>query len=208
MAIFHSSTNTPSKLDIITAWIGDQGWGPTAGAALDLVGSFHLEDPEGEVGMQVHLVHGEGDLFQVPLTYRATRVPGLEPAFLSTMEHSVLGTRFVYDGLGDHRFVSVFAGVAACGYGQTLGFVQHKGRWEAWPESTPIQGYGQVAGRVMVDGFKAVPADDDQLVLRNEQIELKVYRRLVDRGLPAIGTSATVPGLSDPVMLAEVTVLT
>lgn len=205
MAIFHVATNVPPKLDIIAKWIVDQPWGPGPGEALELVGSFHVEDPDGEVGMQVHLVQASGEIYQVPLTYRAVWSPQMEAAFMSTMEHSVLGTRFVYDGMGDERFVSVFAGVAACGYGQTLGFAQHNGRWEAWPETTTIQGHGRVAGRVLVDGFEPIAsAGTDRVVLRNEQIELTVYRRLVARGTPSIGTTAILPGQPAPVALAEV----
>ena len=124
MAIFQVATNNPPKSEIITGWIGDQRWGSSVGEPIDVVGSFHLEDPEAQVGMQVHIVAYAGLLFQVPLTYRDQRLTHLEEADICPMEHSVLGTRHVYDGLGDHQFLSALAGVAACGFGQTLGFAQ------------------------------------------------------------------------------------
>ena len=89
MAIFQVATNTPPKSELIAGWIGDQHWAEISGGSLDVVGSFHLEDPEGQVGMQVHLVTVEDSLFQVPLTYRDERLPDMEPAYIAPMEHSV-----------------------------------------------------------------------------------------------------------------------
>jgi hypothetical protein len=37
----------------------------------------------------------------VPLTYRGAPLAGAEESLVGTMEHSVLGTRWVYDGPGD-----------------------------------------------------------------------------------------------------------
>jgi len=45
----------------------------------------------------------------------AAAVPELEHGFIATMEHRVLGTRYVYDGLKDERFLTVLAGVGAGG---------------------------------------------------------------------------------------------
>ena len=147
-------------------WIGDRPWGSSAGESIDVVGSFHLEDPEGQVGMQVHIVASAGLLFQVPL--------------------------------------SVLAGVASCGYGQTLGFARVDGRWQAWPESAKVHGYGAVAGRVLVDRFERVATESTDVVVRNEHLELTVFRALADRPLPTIGMTATWPAQPDPVVLASV----
>lgn len=204
MAIFQVATNSPSKSEIISRWIGDQSWGRSAGDSIDVVGSFHLEDPEGRVGMQVHIVASAGLLFQVPLTYRDERLPHLDASYICAMEHSVLGTRHVYDGLGDEQFLSALAGVASCGYGQTLGFARVDGRWQAWPESTKVHGYGAVSGRVLVDRFERVSTESTDVVLRNEQLELTVFRALADRPSPHIGMAAMWPGQADPVVLASV----
>ena len=204
MAIFQVATNNPPKSEIISGWIGGQPWGSSAGESVDVVWSFHLEDPDGEVGMQVHIVASDGLLFQVPLTYRDQRVPDLEQAYIGAMEHSVLGTRHVYDGLGDERFVSVLAGVASCGYGQTLGFARVDGRWQAWPESTKVHGYGAVTGRVLVDRFETVMTESTEVIVRNEHLEMRVFRTLADRPAPDIGMAATWPAQPDPVVLATV----
>ena len=99
-------------------------------------------------------------------------------------------------------------GVAACGYGQTLGFVRVNGRWQAWPESARLCGFGAVTGLVDVDGFERVAADAADVVVRNEQLELTVFRSLTERPEPAMGLAATWPGRERPMVLASVVELT
>src|SRR5262245_19480017 len=129
MAIFHRATVTPKKAEVIAAWAPSQPWGPPAGAAVDVIGSFRFDDPDGRVGMETHLVAVGDTLFQVPLTYRDQPLEGSEGAFITEMEHSVLGTRWVYDGLGDSLFVVMLAGVAMTGQGEALGMVVFDDRW-------------------------------------------------------------------------------
>jgi hypothetical protein len=72
-----------------------------------MAGGFRLDDPAGEVGIQLMIVTDtagpEVDAYLVPLTYRAT--PG-EGTLIGTMEHGVLGLRYVYDGPTDPVFRS------------------------------------------------------------------------------------------------------
>lgn len=201
MAIFHVATNTPPKIELIAPWLARQPWGE-ATTAIEKVDSFHLDDPDGEVGMQVLLVRAGDLLLQVPLTYRATPSPDADHAFIGEMEHSVLGTRYVYDGLGDDRFVTVLAGVASSGYGQSLGFAEQDQRWYAWPEGVRLQGFDALTGRLAVDRFELVSTDQAQAVFRNDNLELTVFRRLIDRPLPAIGVAATWSDQTTPITLA------
>lgn len=48
-------------------------------------------------------------MLQVPLTYRGAPLTGAEPWLLTTMEHSVLGRRWVYDATGDPAYVVALA---------------------------------------------------------------------------------------------------
>jgi hypothetical protein len=102
VAEIHSqATLTPSKLELMRSWLPSQPW--FAGDATDLaqVGQFRFVDPAGEVGVQVMLVTSGGVLYQVPLTYRGAPLEGADDALLGTMDHSVLGTRWVYDAIAD-----------------------------------------------------------------------------------------------------------
>lgn len=205
MAIFHIATNTPPKPELVAAWVRDQPWGPATDETVEVLGTFHLDDPEGEVGMQVYLIQAGETILQVPLTYRDTPLRGNDEALVGTLTHSVLGTRYVYDGLSDDRFVSVLAGVSACGYGQALGFAQHDGRWFAWPDQLVLQHLGSISGRVPVDRFVVEPTDDiDSVLLRNERLDLVVYRRPRVRTVAEAGLTTTWQGHSEPVTLVEI----
>jgi hypothetical protein len=99
VALFHRATVTPTKNELIAEWAPTQPWGPPAASAIDAIGSYRFDDPDGRVGLETHLVNAGGVLYQVPLTYRDGPLDDAGDAFITEMEHSVLGTRWVYDGL-------------------------------------------------------------------------------------------------------------
>lgn len=51
----------------------------------------------------------------MPLTYRGAPLPGAEPWLVGTMEHSVLGRRWVYDGCGDPVHVAALVATILAG---------------------------------------------------------------------------------------------
>jgi Maltokinase N-terminal cap domain len=204
MARFHRATIVPTKHDLIAAWAPTQAWGPPAGAALELIGSFRFDDPDGRVGMESHLVTAGELLLQVPLTYRDAPLDGAADHFITEMEHSELGTRWVYDGLGDPRFVTMLAGVALTGQGEALGMVMLKDRWYVAPSNVRIQGGGWTPKVAPVDGFELTAADASRVVLANDRFELEVFRRPFAGSRPVIGLTATWDGHPDPLVLAEV----
>ncbi|MBW8730325.1 MAG: aminoglycoside phosphotransferase [Terrabacter sp.] len=113
MAIVHKgATIVPTKTEMVTEWMPHQRWYHGKGHVPQLrrVGGFRFEDPEGEVGCETLLLADEAVapavVYQVPLTYRPAPLEGAEHALLGTMEHSVLGTRWVYDGPHDPVYVS------------------------------------------------------------------------------------------------------
>ncbi|WP_241037297.1 maltokinase N-terminal cap-like domain-containing protein [Blastococcus litoris] len=101
----HRTTLAPSKLELLTAWLPGRPWYRGAGEPeLSRAGGFRLDDPAGEVGIELMLVNdgaGEPATYFVPLTYRAAPLPGAEHALVGTTEHGVLGTRWVYDAEHD-----------------------------------------------------------------------------------------------------------
>jgi hypothetical protein len=204
MALFHRATITPTKADLIATWAPTRDWGPAAVDSVDVIGSFRFDDPEGRVGMETHIVAAGGALFQVPLTYRDEPLDGAEDALITEMEHSVLGTRWVYDGLRDPRLVLMLAAVAMTGQGEALGMVVYDGRWYIAPSNVRIQGGGWTQERVPVDGFQLVSEDAGVSVLHNDRFELSVYRRPRPGPRPALGLTATWDGQADAVVLAEV----
>jgi maltokinase len=113
MAIVHKGASiTPTKTEMVTEWMPHQRWYHGKGHVPQLrrVGGFRFEDPEGEVGCETLLLADEAVapavVYQVPLTYRSAPLEGADHALLGTMEHSVLGTRWVYDAPHDPVYVS------------------------------------------------------------------------------------------------------
>lgn len=204
MALFHRATLAPSKADLVAQWAPTQSWGPAADVPIELVGSYRFDDPEGRVGMEVHLARAGDVLLQVPVTYRDEPLHGAADALIVEMEHSVLGTRWVYDGLRDPALVVMLAAVALTGQGEALGMVVYDGRWYIAPSEVRIQGGGWTTERVPVDAFELESDGVDGAVLRNDRFDLSVYRRPAPGARPPIGLTATWEGQSDPVVLAEV----
>jgi hypothetical protein len=204
MARFHRATVTPTKAELITEWAPTQPWGPPADASLDVIGSFRFDDPDGRVGLESHLVTAGDVLFHVPLTYRDEPLDGAEAALITQMEHSALGTRWVYDGLRDPVFVMMLAGVTMTGQGEALGVAEFQGRWYIAPSNVRIQGGGWTDERVAVDGFASDVPDATTVGFRNDRFELIVNRRPAPGPRPPIGLTATWDGHPDPVVLAEV----
>ena len=207
MARFHLATITPTKADLIAEWAPTQPWGPPPGVPIEVIGSYRFDDPDGRVGMEIHLVTAGDTLLQVPLTYRDEPLPGAEDALIVEMQHSVLGTRWVYDGLRDPRLIVMLAAVAMTGQGEALGMAVYEDRWYIAPSNVRIQGGGWTQERVPVDGFDVTHEDPTSVVLRNDRFQLTVSRRPVPGPRPAIGLTATWDGQPDPVVLAEVSEL-
>jgi hypothetical protein len=105
MAIEHpGATMKPGFREFLPPWIARQPWYLGDGVPrLTLVGAFRFEDPEGVVGIETHLVDDGSRLYQVPMTFRGAPLesPGAEAALISESEHSVLGTRWIYDATVD-----------------------------------------------------------------------------------------------------------
>jgi hypothetical protein len=204
MALFHVATITPSKAELISGWLPTQPWGPQAGAPVEVIGAFRFDDPEGRVGMEIHLARSGDVVYQVPFSYRDAPLEGAADALVGEMEHSALGTRWVYDGVRDASLVVMFAAVAMTGQGEALGMAEHEGRWYVAPTNVRIQGGGWPRERVAVDRFELVSDDAAGAVLRNDRFELTVFRRPVAGSRPPIGLTGTWAGLAEPVVLAAV----
>jgi len=106
VAFIHATTMAPTKLELLTAWLPRQDWYVGTGAPqLSRVGGFRLDDPAGEVGIELQLVRDDAlerpVVYHVPMTYRGEPLPGAEAALIGTAEHGVLGRRWVYDAVHD-----------------------------------------------------------------------------------------------------------
>jgi maltokinase-like protein len=112
MAIIHSTTMSPTKLELLASWLPAQPWYLDQGREPDLAraGGFRLDDPHGEVGIEFMVVSdGPGErvvTYLVPMTYRASALASADGALIGTAEHGVLGRRWIYDGVHDPVLVA------------------------------------------------------------------------------------------------------
>ncbi|MGW1894380.1 maltokinase N-terminal cap-like domain-containing protein [Streptomyces sp. NPDC002004] len=107
MAVVHDTVLKPTKLELLSAWLPSRPWfrGGAGGAEPAKAGGFRLDDPQGEVGIEFVLVTDASGprptTYLAPLTYRGAPLDGAEHALVGTMDHGVLGRRWVYDGCHD-----------------------------------------------------------------------------------------------------------
>jgi hypothetical protein len=106
MAIIYRAQLSPSKTEILRSFLEARSWGEAG--ELDVLGAYRFDDPAGEVGIECHLVRVGETIYHLPLTYRGAPLEDAEDAFVAIMQHSMLGERFVYDGLADELALDCF----------------------------------------------------------------------------------------------------
>lgn len=100
MAIIHRASITPTKAQLLERMLGSE---------VTMLGGYRFDDPAGEVGVEALLAAAGGVTKQVVLAYRGSPLQGADEHLLTTMEHSVLGRRWVYDGTRDPVSIACFA---------------------------------------------------------------------------------------------------
>jgi len=202
VALYHDATVTPSKADLLKQWVPTQPWCLGTDAAIEVIGAFRFDDPDGQVGIETHIVKCGDTVLHVPFTYRNEPVEGGD-GLITEMHHTALGTRWVYDGLADSRYLVMLAGVAMTGQGEALGMVQYDGKWFIAPATVRIAGGSWAGERVSVDDFQLVSSDPAACVFQNDQFEMTVYRQPKIGPQPILGLTATWQGGAGPVVLAH-----
>lgn len=109
MAIVYDAQLRPSKSELLAAWLPQLPWFDGDAAEPVRLGAYRFDDPAGLVGIDTHRVAIDGRTYQVPLTYRGAPPAGAETFLIATMDHPVLGPRWVYDGTADPVYVSELA---------------------------------------------------------------------------------------------------
>jgi hypothetical protein len=163
MALIYNATVTPTKLELLAKWLPTQSWfaGDPA-AELENVAAFRFDDPDGEVGVETVLVFRGNRTMQVPLTYRATPLVGGEAHLIGVMDHSVLGARYTYDGLGDPVYLATLASAVLGGGHQAEENVQtDNGLVPRTPRASVIGSGSEPVG--------IAPADIGTITLRQEK---------------------------------------
>jgi hypothetical protein len=178
MAVLHEATLSPRKDELVGPWLRTRTWwdgiddrGP--------VGTFRLDDPAGEVGMECFLFgSAEGSTLFVPVTYRGAPLDGGE--LIGEMQHSVLGPRWVYDAASDPVFVAtVLDTIRTGGTHAELHVHLADGSEVVREPTTTARGDGESSVPAH-DPATPVTVDDqgDRSVVRAGEATLTVVRRL------------------------------
>ncbi|WP_436520517.1 CG0192-related protein [Actinoplanes sp. HUAS TT8] len=208
MALLHKTEIRPGKLELLSTWLPTRTWydGPPE-PSLDRVGAARFDDPAGEVGLEIMLVRaGDGPVLHVPLTYRGAPLDGGEEFLVGTMEHGVLGTRWVYDAAGDPVFTEVLAGVIRDGGEQAVEEVHGDGEVVVREPHLLLRGSGSAASPA------ADPGTDDVTRINVADGALWLFRTPESAAAPesseASGDAvltASWSGLDAPIVLARLT---
>ncbi|MCC3270041.1 hypothetical protein MUG94_10680 [Arthrobacter gengyunqii] len=205
MALIYHAELHPDKMELLASWLPTTSWFPRVGQLpIERVGSFRFDDPEGQVGIETHLVAVGADVVQVPLTYRGAPLEGAEKHLITTMEHSVLGTRWVYDGCGDPAYAQALTASILSGQGQAPQYFENDGVREDIPESVSVVASGLPDGEELAEGPQPGPADLTVAHIRTADWDLSVVRilELGGEGVVDPSLTATWPGQDVPVLLA------
>lgn len=106
MAIIYQAELSPTKPEILRSFLDQRSWGEAG--EMQVLGAYRFDDPEGQVGIECHLARVGETTFHLPLTYRVAPLHDAAESLIGTLQHSVLGTRYVYDGLGDETALDCF----------------------------------------------------------------------------------------------------
>lgn len=143
MGLVHATADiVPTKQELVEAWMPSRPW---AGGATEVkvLAGYRFDDPEGEVGIETIVWRTPDDvLLQVPLTYRAAPLPGADEHLISTMEHTVLGSRWVYDGCADPVWAAAVVTTILTGGTQAQVYVERDGERVNVPARLPVRGSG------------------------------------------------------------------
>lgn len=205
MAHIYQADLHPGKMEIISAWLPTTAWFPGAGPlAIERVGAFRFDDPDGEVGIETHLVAAGANVLQVPLTYRGAPLAGAEAFLISTMEHSVLGRRWVYDACGDPAYGQALAAAILTGQGQAAQYLENDGVREPIPETVTVRASGLPDGGELAGGPRQGSTDLPVTQVGSGDWELSVVRVLDLGGEAVAGPALTAAwhGQDVPVLLA------
>jgi hypothetical protein len=205
MALLHRAELRPTKLELLSTWLPGRRWyqGP-ADADVVRVAAYRFDDPAGAVGIETMLVSaGDGPVHQVPLTYRGTPLDDGDDWLIGTIEHSVLGQRWVYDACGDPVYAAALASAIYTGGGHAEEFFEVDGRLEHREPTMFVSGSGTEDADVpVIEGIRRVVEEDPTLVV-TDPVQLAVVRRLGGGvRLPGAALTGTWSGQPTPMPLA------
>jgi hypothetical protein len=175
-------------------------------SSLTKLGSFRFVDPAGEVGIETHLLGtADGKVLQVPLTYRGAPREGAEGSLITTMTHSTLGDRWIYDGCHDPVYVSTLVGTILTGGREADIYAATDDGLVLEPTTTHVRGSGSRSSDSVPDLTTPAVSHNGMTTTIDAGV-MVVLVRVVGDMTPAAGEAlrGTWPGQESPMVLATV----
>lgn len=176
MAVIYRAELRPGKIELISSWLESRPW--SAGGPWEQVATYRFDDPAGEVGIETFILRSaDGVELHVPLTYRGAALEDAESFLLGTMEHSVLGRRWVYDACGDPVYAQVLAATIVSGGREAEQYVEEDGRRTLLEGSARVWATGDTPYGTHPLGEDTSSAEDAVATISTADHTLHVLRR-------------------------------
>lgn len=207
MAIMFKTTMVPTKMELIAAWLPGQSWFEDDIETLTPVGAYRFDDPEGEVGMEGHLLTaGDGTVYHVPVTYRGAPLDDGDEFLIGTSEHGVHGKRWIYNAMGDPVYRMVLGTVISQGGTEAEEFTEHEdGSLTPREIRTRLYGSG-TEGAPVPELWAANVTDEDGITYANTGFASLAIKRIATRAGDGPDDAqvlrATWPGQDTPQVIA------
>ena len=205
MAVHHPATIVPTKIELLQAWVPNQPWlGGADTSSLTKLGSYRFDDPDGEVGIETHLLGtADGRVLHVPLTYRGAPRASAQDSLITTMTHSTLGDRWIYDGCHDPVYVTALVTAILTGGREADLFTATDAGLVKEPLTTHVRGSGFLPTTGLPDLSPPVVTHGETVTRIDAGMALTLLR------LPAPGVAlsmltGTWPGQETPLLLATI----
>jgi hypothetical protein len=204
MAVHVSATIVPGKLELLQAWVPAQLWAAGADtSALTQLGSYRFDDPDGEVGMETHLLStADGRILQVPLTYRGAPREAAGSTLITTMTHTVLGQRWIYDGCTDPVYAAALAATILTGGREADLYWSTDDGLILQPSDTHVRGASSRSPDQPSFGELEVTNQDSTTQMRGD-VTLTLFRTPT-QGRRTMGLTGIWPGQVVPLLLAAI----
>lgn len=181
MAILHRAQLTPSKLELIGPWLQQQDWAQPTHGEPERIATYRFDDPEGEVGVETFILNaGSGPQLHVPVTYRGAPLHGAEQHLIGTMDHSVLGPRWMYDATGDPVYAQTLASTILSGGTEVEQYVEADGKREKVPGTAHVKGSGSAPHSVALPTTLSTSTSSGVTTITTDTHTLIVLRRIGD----------------------------
>ncbi len=206
MAIIHQATLSPSKLDVLSKYIA--AWPALSehvGSDLEQVGAYRFDDPAGQVGIETHILKTtDGSHLQVPLVYRNDEMPEAADWFVGTMEHSVLGTRWVYDACFDAIYLNELVRVILTGDVEAAEIVETPEGKVPRATTVQVRGSGESEASIEVSPDVSPVRSDAQTVVDVGEFVVMIPH-VLEEGVPTteLSLSGVWAGRGEAITLAR-----